>query len=159
MDKLLLDTTYLLPIFGVRVKLKDYEAFFPRLLTEYTVMYNPISIVESKWIVIKLCKRYPSKKPLLLKTYRLGLTALLNSTQLKQMALTSPEVEEIADKLLSEAGLKDYFDRIIYATAVLQKSILLTEDKELEKIVQTNIPKPKKVMSWNNVIRSMGSSV
>lgn len=46
MDSLLLDTTYILPIFGIKVKLKDFEKVFPKLLNERSVMYTPISIVD-----------------------------------------------------------------------------------------------------------------
>ena len=48
MDELLLDTTYVLPIFGLNIELRDFEKTFLKLLKSYSVMYNPISLVEAK---------------------------------------------------------------------------------------------------------------
>ena len=62
MDKLVLDTTYLLPIFKIKVKLKYYDSIFPTLTEKYIVLYNPISIIEAKWIVLKLCRKIPQRK-------------------------------------------------------------------------------------------------
>ena len=152
MDKVLLDTTYLLPVFGIDVGLQDFSNLFPRLLDKYSVMYNPVSIVEAKRIVLRLSRGDPSRKELLLKAYRLGLRALLSDRRLKQTGLTNPDVEEIADELLLKAGVKDYFDRVIFATAAQQGAILLTEDEELMKIGLTGVPRPKEVISWEKLI-------
>ena len=151
-EELVLDTTYLLPIFGIDVRLKGFGELFPRLLASYAVLYNPVSLVEAKWIVLKLSGGDPSRKELLLKAYRLGLRALLSDRRLKQTGLTNPDVEEIADELLLKAGVKDYFDRVIFATAAQQGAILLTEDEELMKIGLTGIPRPKEVISWEKLI-------
>jgi len=62
MDKLVLDTTYLLPLFGIRIKLKDYNKLFPLLLKKYAALYNPISIIEAKWIILKLCRKILQRK-------------------------------------------------------------------------------------------------
>jgi hypothetical protein len=56
MDKILLDTTYFLPLFGIKIKLKNFENVFPKILSNYKVMYNPISFIEAKWIILKLLK-------------------------------------------------------------------------------------------------------
>jgi len=155
MDKLLLDTTYILPIFGVKVSLKNYEEMFPKLLEEYVVLYNPLSLVEAKWIILKLTRRVPSKRNLLLRAYRRGLEALLSDERLKNTILTDIKIEEIADRLLVEIGLKDYFDRMIYATAVYEGAILLTEDEELIRIRKEGSVSPKEVLRWNEVIQKI----
>ena len=70
--------------------------------------------------------------------------------------MTSPEVEEVADRLLIESGIKDYFDRIIYATAVKHNLTLLTEDKDLLKLTLIkDMPKPKKVIKWSEITKSL----
>jgi len=56
-EELVLDTTYLLPIFGIDMRLKGFGELFPRLLASYAVLYNPVSLVEAKWIVLKLVKK------------------------------------------------------------------------------------------------------
>lgn len=75
MDELLLDTTYLLPLFGLGVDLRRFESVFPRLLHAYSVIYNPISLVESKWIMLKLIRRRAQNKDSLLQAYRRGLAS------------------------------------------------------------------------------------
>jgi len=93
-----------------------------------------------------------SKKIMLLKAFREGLKALLNSN-INQTTLTNSTIETIADNLLLKAGIKDYFDRMIYATAAYYNDILLTEDGKLMEINHEDLPKPKKIMSWNTIIR------
>ena len=152
-EDLLLDTTYLLPILGIRMSLKGFSELFPKLLDDYTVFYNPVSLVEAKWVVLRLAKKEPQKRGALLKRFRTGLEALLRDKRLVQSELTSPSVEEIADLLLIEVGLADYFDRIIYATAAHRGIALLTEDDELIRLAQRgDLPAPKKMIRWDNVL-------
>ena len=117
MDELLLDSTYLLPVFGLRVDLTDFPTLFPSLLDSYSVMYNPAALIEAKWIILKLGRKTPAKRERLLEAYRAGLRALEPEERLMQTTLTIPGVEEVADMLLGEHGVKDYFDRLTYATA------------------------------------------
>ena len=135
-EELVLDTTYLLPIFGIDVRLKGFGELFPRLLASYAVLYNPVSLVEAKWIVLKLVKKEPQKRDILLGRFRRGLEALLRDDRLGQTELTSPEIEEVADLLLTRTGIADYFDRLIYATAASRGSVLLTEDEELARVAR-----------------------
>jgi len=155
LDELLMDTTYLLPVFGVGLKLKNYERKFPEMLNKYSVSYNPVSVVEAKWIILRLLKKKPGKRETLLERFRKGLTALLNDERITQTALTNPDVEEMADKLL-ELGLNDYFDRMIYATATSHGGILLTEDRELHRLAEEeNVPRPSKVLKWVDLASSL----
>lgn len=152
LDEVLLDTTYLLPIFGVGIDLRKFDTLFEKLLAEYTVMYNPISLIEGKWIVIRLAKANPSKRDLLFKAYRRGLEVLLRDEKLRQTILTNHEIEKVADELLFSYDLRDYFDRTIYATALYQNIRLLTEDDEMVKLAKANhAPRPKEVLTWGDI--------
>lgn len=154
MVKLLLDTTYLLPVFGVSVKLKRFDEVFPRLINEYSLLYNPVSIIEAKWLIVSQSRRNPSKREILLKRFRKGLRTLLNDKRISQTDLTNPEIEEIADNLLVRFKIRDYFDRMIYATAVYYNVTLLTEDEELHGLAgKEYAPKPKKILKWNDMLR------
>ncbi len=155
MDELLIDTTYLLPVFGVSTGLENYEQLFPMLLNKYSVLYNPISTVEAKWIILKLARR-EARGQRLLTRFREGLKALLSDKRLSQSVLTNHEIEEIADILLVKEEVKDYFDRLIYATAAHHNAILLTEDKKLLRITrQGNLPKPKKALNWSELAKEL----
>jgi len=153
--KLLLDTTYLLPVFGIGIKLRKFSEVFPKLLSKYSLLYNPVSLVEAKWIIISQSKRMPSKREMFLRRFRKGLKALLSNAKFSQTALTNAEIEEIADRLLVEFKIPDYFDRIIYATAVHYNIILLTEDEKLHNIAKSkHAPKPKGILKWEHIVQN-----
>ncbi|MFQ6124577.1 MAG: PIN domain-containing protein [Candidatus Heimdallarchaeota archaeon] len=158
MDEVLLDTTYLLPVFGVNVGLKNFEKLFPTLLNTSHILYTPISIVEAKWVVHQLARKTVAQKEKknILETYRRGLRSLFGDGRLTQTVLTKPEIEEIADQLLVEANIPNYFDRTIYATAVYYNVVLLTEDQELLNITKKKqLPKPKGAITWSDAARSL----
>jgi hypothetical protein len=148
MDEILLDTTYLLPIFGVSVGLKDFESGFRRLLGSYSVRYNPVSLTEAKWIVIRLARANPIRRDALFGAFRAGLRALESDDRLKATRLTGDAVEQVADELLTGQGVKDYFDRMVYATAADLGCALLTEDEELLKLRRSEGPRPSAVLTW-----------
>lgn len=156
MDKILLDTTYLLPIFGINVNLKNFENHFPKLLTTSDVLYTSISIVEAKWVILRLTKKTheSNDRKKILNAYRIGLRILFGDGRLTHTNLTNPDIEEIADQLMIDVNISDYFDRMIYATAVHYNVVLLTEDQELLNITKNNqLPTPKKVITWSDMIR------
>src|SRR5271157_1433579 len=117
MAELLLDTTYILPILGVSVGLKNFDKAFEKLLDSFSVHYNPASLIEAKWIVLKLGRKNTGKREALFNAYRIGLKVLAADGRLKETTLTNDIVESVADVLFTKEDVKDYFDRLIYATA------------------------------------------
>ena len=148
--ELLLDTTYLLPVFGISVGLRGFESRFDQLLGDYEVLFNPVSLVEAKWIVLKGVRKEPAKKEALLASYRAGLKVVGSDGRLGATPLTDDEVEEVADGL-HEAGMNDYFDRMIYAAAVERGCALLTEDREMLTMGKGGERRPSRVLSWNQL--------
>jgi len=144
MDRaLMLDTTYLLPLFGIDVPLQRYSEIFPKLVTQYEVWYTPLSLVEAKWIILKLVKRETRKKEIYLEKYRRGLGVILADSRLKQTELSTPQTEYEADGLLDMVS--DYFDRMIYATSKQLGSTLISEDRVLKTF--------DGVISWDELIQ------
>jgi hypothetical protein len=154
-ELLLVDTTYLLPLFGLESKLPNYEEVFPSLFTEFEVMYNPVSLLEAKWLVIGAAKKTKGKLETFLQYYREGIGAILREDKIHQTSFTDESVEQLSDKLLVSANLKDYFDRQIYSTAAQMRSILLTEDDQLHDLAKKSeiAPKPKAVKWWSEISR------
>ncbi len=156
MDEILLDTTYLLPILGLGVDLRNFANNFGRLLAQYSVLYNPVSLVEAKWITLRLTRRELTKREALLAAYRQGLTVLATDGRLRRTDFTGDKVEEIADRLLSEDGVEDYFDRVLYGTATVRGCVLLTEDEELLKLGRKKSGrKPSETIAWNEMTRRL----
>jgi len=131
--KVIIDTSYLLPIFGVEVKTKI--KLVDILRSYIKIYYNPISLVEIKWVLYRIVRRGLLPLDEARKSYREGLDVLFRDKRFRQTSLTSSSIEEIADKL-EDLGLRDYFDRLIAATAIAGEYKLITEDKELIKILK-----------------------
>jgi len=156
LDKILLDTTYLLPIFGININFQGYENYFPKILTKFNVFYNPISIIEAKWIVLSITKHYgKEERSRRLARFRIGLHSLLWDRRISPTPLTNPDIEEFADRLLIELNLKDFFDRIIYSTAKYYDAILLTEDKTLLKIARSTSNYSLRAVNWKSLIKNL----
>jgi hypothetical protein len=149
-EPLLLDTTYLLPVFGIDVGLAKFEIKFPEILDEYDIRYNPVSLLEAKWISLRIGRHTDRDK--FLARYRSGLGAIMTDKRIKQTRFTDGAVELIADRLLTDNRLNDYFDRMIYATAAAENSHLLTEDKVLLGLTGAKGESmPRSIFSWKGV--------
>ncbi len=153
MVELLLDTTYLLPAFGIALKLDGFNERFPKVLETHNVSYNPISLVEAKWVVLRLSRQRPADRAKLLERYRLGLRVLLGDERLRQTEVTNETVERVADGLLVDNQTKDYFDRTIYGTACAGDCMLLTEDEGLRRLKpKQDAPRPKEILAWKDLL-------
>ena len=154
MDEILLDTSYLLPIFGMKLEYRDFEATFAKLLEKYAVRYNPVSLIEAKWITLRLSRKSQDQRETLLQAYRVGLISLQEDKRLQKTVLTNGTIEELSDSLLTQQNLADYFDRQIYSTAVYLESILLTEDEKLYELfkMRGNQYKPRQMMKWKELL-------
>lgn len=151
MNRILLDTTYILPLLGVDVEVKGLKENFIKVLENYEVYYNPISLIETKFIVLQLLKNGVD----VLEDYKIGLNRILLEDRLKQTPLTNPEIETVADSLLIDRNIKDYFDRMIYATATALGLTLVTEDKDLIKLANDYPLKPPNVLSWKSLCKDL----
>lgn len=131
-EKLLLDTTYLLPVFGIRITVKDYEKGLAGLISSENLFhYSPLSLIESKWILLSLIRRRKLDAQKALSRFVFGLKTILESgSGFSPTELTSLEIEGEADSLWA-AGLDDYFDRMLVANAKVSGMTFVTEDEEL----------------------------
>lgn len=153
MDDLLLDSSYLFPIFGVQLEYRNFDSIFSRLPERYLVKYNPVSLIEAKWYVLR--KSEKGKEDTLLQRYRRGLLSLQRDNRLQSIPLTNERIEELSDSLLTKFAIRDYFDRLIYSSAAHLQCILLTEDgllHELFRKAENDLPKPKGIMKWKNLL-------
>jgi PIN domain nuclease of toxin-antitoxin system len=75
----------------------------------------------------------------------------MTDKRIKQTWLTGSTVELIADRLLTYERINDYFDRMIYATAAVEASHLLTEDKVLLGLTGARGWGPRHAFPWKGV--------
>ena len=152
-NKILLDTTYLLPFFEIETDKFSKDDLQLLMNSSINLFYNPISLVEIKWVLIRLSKRDKARFKKLKIIYSDAVDHLVYSDEIKQTLMLNGKISYLEDILL-EAGVKDYFDRVIAATAKIFTGVLLTEDKELTKIVRSvNEFKDLEIMNWRELSR------
>jgi len=151
-NRIVLDTTFILPFFGIKVKLSSN--FREQLKIIWTTdrddfkLYLPsVCLIET---VYKLLSEYRDKENFeILNRYQLILPTIINS----KVTIFSPEINRKASMIAAKIrhfGHPDILDCWIAASAVALNGILLTEDNELNDILPL-IPETKdlKVWSWN----------
>ncbi|HDI74872.1 MAG TPA: type II toxin-antitoxin system VapC family toxin [Thermoprotei archaeon] len=132
--RLLLDTTYLMPLAGIETdKFSKSDLRVLLSVKEFEFIASPVSIIELKWIIISESKEKPVLKSRLRREYRFFLEFLRYSGLIKLTPLVDERVDEEENRLL-DLGVKDYFDRLIFSTALFYADALLTEDSDLKKI-------------------------
>jgi len=155
--EILFDTTYLLPLLGIRVRsLYKYEEYIPKILDSYKVYYHPVSLIEAKWKLLQLKKdRNLTRWRGIASRYRQGLNYILNSGRLIELKFTNPEVEDEVDYLI-ENGYRDYFDLLIFTSAYIGNLTLVTEDVELMEI-PSKIKRYRdvEVINWGRLIETI----
>lgn len=152
---IMLDTTYVLPLFGIKINLsenfqEEISQLWKNGIKDYDIYLPSTCLIET---VYKLLYEYRKRDDLsILERYHLILPTILNSS----IQIYNPELDIKASAIASiirHSGHLDYMDCWIAGSAVALNSILLTEDKELEKILKI-IPETKalNVSSWKKFI-------
>jgi len=133
----LVDTTYLLPIFGIPLKLDGIERRLETLFDNYNIVINSLSLLEAKWKVLKIARKLKIADDF----FREGLIALIHRENVRIINFYLPELDELAMRLYSIH--KDYFDCSIMAAALYFADVFLTEDSTLielqEKVIYPNV--------------------
>ena len=124
MKKILLDTTYILPIFGIDVAIPDLKEKLSLWSKQNNLYINSLSILEAKWKVLKLAKKVPS----LLEFFSEGLFYLTHGSKFEIIPFYSYEVDYIATEL--HKFHKDYIDCSILSSAIINSEIFITEEKD-----------------------------
>jgi PIN domain nuclease of toxin-antitoxin system len=135
MTSWLLDTTYILPFFGIDVAILGLRESMTRILAsrQHDIGITSLSIIEAKWLSIQQFKKKNDK------TYLGRANMAIESLQGgRYMKVTDPwfvkNAARYADRLL-ELGHKDYFDCWIAGTARAEGRTLVSEDEPLAKLI------------------------
>ncbi len=139
MKSLLLDTTFVLPLFGIEVQLKN-QKLLKKIWTEgvkgYSLKLSSISLIE---VMYKLNREYRITGDLdAISRYNLILPTILNSPTVKLIhSHTDPLINQYFMRI-REAGHSDLMDCWIFSTAIAHDAIFLSEDITLKKIAAKN---------------------
>ncbi len=149
---LLLDTTYVLPLFGINIDLnsdfrEEIRQLWKKGVKNYKIYLSSASIIES---VYKLNREYRnSEDPEALNRYHIVLPTIIRSKIVKIIdPFLNPIIAENSMKI-REFGHKDLMDCWIVASAIQINAIFLTEDKELRTLLN-KYPELKinKIFDW-----------
>lgn len=145
--RILLDTTYLLPIVGVDVEgieeaLRVLEKLYR--LGKAEIYYTPFNILE---IIGKLSKTsYDSRR------VKLGLTSIRESFR-----VTHPTIAGYLKALeLRKKGFKDLIDLLLYTTAKTRGLSLLTRDTELINFLEEAGEDTTNIIPEDQLIKKYG---
>jgi len=149
--RILLDSTYILPVVGVEVEgLREALVALKELRRKRKARfyYTPFNILE---VLGKLAKL----------SYDASVVAAGLSAIEEEFELTHPTVEGYMKALeLRRRGFRDLIDLLLYATAVTRGLLLLTRDVSLVKFLESQGEEVKSILSENELLRMMrrGSS-
>jgi len=116
-EKLLVDTSFLLPALGIRVEREVMEAI--KCFHLFTICYLEVGVLEAMWCVMKLV---PHNK---LDIVERGIEAIRDSYEL----ITPPSRAFIDAFKLYLSGHRDYIDNLMYATSRVLGIRFLTIDE------------------------------
>ncbi len=155
---LIIDTTYILPLFGIKIiELTNFKKFSKVLwsngLKGFNLFLPSTCLME---VLFKLNGEYRKNKDVdVLNRYAIAIPSILSSSAIQIFnPLLNPEAIRIAVNI-KHAGHTDFMDCFIAASAAALKGIFLTEDIELKKILKI-IPETKNVYiwSWSDLIKN-----
>lgn len=131
--KIFLDTTFLMPLFGLETSINNLSKQFKTIIEDSSLrfMYSPISFIEIKWQIIKL-GRQGKDRDKLEELFSNTLGTLKYEDVFISVNLDNPTINSISYEL-QKMGHSDYFDTVIGASAMITSDILLTEDGKLSK--------------------------
>ena len=158
-DSIVLDTTYILPLFGIKViKLPKFKEASKKIwtegLNEFKIILPSVCLIE---VMYKILSDYrKTNDPKILNRYVTAIPSISTSQNVK---IYDPSLSQMASQIavnIRLSGHSDIMDCWIAASAVVLDAILLTEDKELEKILLLiTDTKDIKIWSWKKLIENI----
>jgi len=124
--KILIDTSFLLPAFGIDVEEEVYKAI--RHFRRFDVYYTELELLEAFWKILRIFDRTKLDRILL------GLESIKRTYKILEIPSKAYlEAVEIHDR-----GHKDYIDALLYATAKYSNIPLLTIDFTFIELLKKN---------------------
>ena len=141
MVKVLLDTSFLLPIVGIRIKdIKDKDLRILEKLSyekKVTFYVSEIIWVEFVGIIHKLIRKTSkNNRDDIINTISIGLSSLEQSGYINWINISRREIEYAL--LLKEKGHKDVIDNLLYSIALLRGMYFLSIDTKFINFLKAN---------------------
>ena len=134
-QKITIDTTYILPSVGVKVKglpEEGLDEFFKLMsLRGFKVIISDVSLIEALGKALKHAAYSEKKMDIVEKGY----LSILTNGLFQISTHATPSIFEIALDLRRN-GLEDLFDCLITGTAIAESDGFITEDAKIPQIVE-----------------------
>lgn len=165
MNKILLDTTHVLPFFGVQITIPDHKEQLKTLLgipsTELQIYISDLTLLEVRWKLISLKRKEQDehKKRRYDVRFIKGYNHFCFTNEISIVNwYSNKKAIEITEYVLS-LGHSDYLDCGIIGTAHANEAILITEDKTIVKLINRinkhRIKDQIQLMSWLQLIKEL----
>ena len=130
MLKVLLDTSFVLPSFGIQTGRDVLDGLTRLVNVKAEIYYSRFSILESLWVATRL----PKGEPFDADRFDLGLSSILESGKYREVREDAGTFSEALR--LRMLGHNDMVDNILYASSMAYNLKLLTLDDELEEFIR-----------------------
>ena len=127
-NKILLDTSFLLPILGFETS-RDIMDVFEKLMG-YILFYNEVSILEALWKIVKVIRWRDDEIERVLE----GIDSIRRT--MDNVPLEAEAVKNAIE--MYRLGHRDMVDNLLYSVAVSKGIKFLTIDKELIEFIEEN---------------------
>ena len=127
-NKILLDTSFLLPILGFETS-RDLMDVFEKLVG-HTLFYNEISILEALWRIVMVIRWRDEEIERVLE----GIDSIRRT--MDNISLNAEAVKKAIG--MYRLGHRDIVDNLLYSIAVSKGIKFLTVDKELIEFIEEN---------------------
>lgn len=155
---LILDTTFILPLFGIKLDLnQDFEekcqVLWNNEVKGFKVYLPSVCLIETMYKLISEYKK--QKKYNIIDRYQKILPTIIDLPIEVYNCEINPKASMVATQIRHN-GHKDIMDCWIAGTASALKGILLTEDKELKsKLKQISETKNVIIWNWNDYLKQI----
>ncbi|MFQ5832434.1 MAG: PIN domain-containing protein [Candidatus Thorarchaeota archaeon] len=131
-QKILLDTSFLLPTLGIEVE-REVVQTISRIDQEQTqLFYSEWSFLESSWVAIRLLRQKKFEEPV----YRRGLLSI-TKTHVYDTITMDPH-DYLTALTFFQKGHSDMIDNLLYAAALREGCKFLTIDEEFSRFISKN---------------------
>ena len=131
-QKILLDTSFLLPTLGIEVEREVVQTLSKFDHEQTQLFYSEWSLLESSWVAIRLMRQKKFEEPV----YRRGLLSITR-THVYSTITIDPEDYLTALKFFQRGHL-DMIDNLLYAAALRERCKFLTIDEEFSRFITKN---------------------
>ncbi len=129
-QRILLDTSFLMPTIGINVEKRVIDALSKLRLEERDICYSKLSLLECTWMAARQVREGKYQDA----TFRKGLLSIAKTELYTEV---HADVDDYLYALeLYQLGNKDMIDNLLYSTSISNQCKFLTIDEPLRRFIE-----------------------